>query len=80
MSLFHVYLWLRATSEAAEIFQTIEAESAAAALYVVMRRCDIPFADYAWVVPQDEAIACYEARSVCCSDVPRPADCSSEER
>ena len=55
---YDVYIWLLPTSEAAEIFQQVQAESAALALQVVMAGCALSFADFAWVVPQNERLDC----------------------
>ena len=56
--LYDVYIWLRPTSEAAEIFQQVRATDAEDALQLVMQQCAIRSASYAWVVPEDETADC----------------------
>lgn len=63
---YNVYLWLRLTSEAAEVMQPCEASSPAEAIQQVMVAYNVPYADYVWVAPDDLEQDCYEARHMRC--------------
>jgi hypothetical protein len=64
---YRVYLWLTHSSQTAEVVQEVQASSAAGALEGVMNAFTIPFAYYAWVVPEHEALPCVERYQVRCA-------------
>lgn len=61
---FHVYCWLCASSVEAEVCERVQAVDAVLALQQVMRAHSLAYVAYAWVVPEDEAMACYDAVEV----------------
>jgi hypothetical protein len=64
---YRVYLWLSVRSQAAEVMQEVQASNALAALQAVMRSNNIPYAFYAWIVPESEALPCVERYQVRCA-------------
>ena len=54
---YRVYLWLRRSSQAAEVVQEVQAVSADAAVQVMMRSHALSFVFYVWVVPERESVA-----------------------
>jgi hypothetical protein len=69
---YRVYLWKEVTSKVPEVVQHVQAVNAPAALQAVMRAHRVPYADYVWVVPDNEDLPCYEGHHVCCPSA-RPA-------
>jgi hypothetical protein len=63
---YRVYLWLSVRSQAAEVLQEVQAPDACAALHEVMYSNNIPYAFYAWMVPEREALPCVERYQVRC--------------
>jgi hypothetical protein len=57
---YRVYLWLRRSSQAADVVQEVQALSASSAVQTVMRSNMLSFVFYAWVVPYDDALPCVE--------------------
>jgi hypothetical protein len=55
---YRVYLWLTRSSQEAEVVQEVQA---------VMRSNTLPYAYYAWVVPDSEALPCVERYQVRCA-------------
>jgi hypothetical protein len=64
---YRVYLWLRRSSQAADVVQEVQASTARTALDEVIRSQAIPHAFYAWVVPDDESLPCVERYQVRCA-------------
>jgi hypothetical protein len=72
MMCYRVYLWKEVTSTVPEVVQQVQAVNAPAALQAVMHAHHVPYADYAWVVPDNEDLPCYEGHQVRCPSA-RPA-------
>jgi hypothetical protein len=64
---YRVYLWLKRSSQAAEVVQEVQSSTAPAALREVMHFHIITSAYYAWVVPENEAFPCVERYQVRCA-------------
>jgi hypothetical protein len=63
---YRVYLWKSITSQVPEVVQEVQEASAEAALQQVMRAHHVPYASYAWVVPEDDDLPCVDGYRVRC--------------
>ena len=66
MMRFRVYLWKSLASQEPEVVQKVQAADAEAALQQVMRAHHVPYVSYAWIVPEDESLACVDRYRVRC--------------
>jgi len=69
MMRFRVYLWQSLASQEPEVVEQVQAPDAEAALQQVMRRHRVSSAFYAWVVPEEESLACVDRYYVRCPSV-----------
>lgn len=69
---YRVYLWKTITSQEAEIVQAVEAVSSEAALQAAMRAANLSYANFAWIVPDDDDVADVQRARVRCSSTRRP--------
>lgn len=67
--LYDVFLWLLASSEAAEVYAQIEMPNAEAAVQETMAAHGLPWVCYAWVVPQDDGLPTAEFHEMSCAFV-----------
>ena len=63
---YRVYLWKSITSQEPEVVQEVQATGAEAALQQVMHAHRVPYASYAWVVPEDDDLPCVDWYRVRC--------------